>query len=44
MCKKTRKIIETTFSLITGSFARKIHAVTAHGFELKIVMFILLMP
>lgn len=40
MCSKTRKVIETTFSSITNNFAKKIHAVTAHGFELKIFMFI----
>lgn len=40
VCKKTRKIIETAFSLITMNFPKKIHAVTAQGFELKVVMFI----
>jgi len=39
-CGKTRKVIETTFSQIVKQFAKKIHAVTAKGFELKIVMFI----
>ena len=39
-CGKTRKIIETAFSSIIRNFARKIHAITARGFELKIVMFI----
>lgn len=37
---KTRKVIETAFSSIVMNFSRKIHAITAHGFELKIVMFI----
>lgn len=40
MCTKTRKIIETAFSSITSSFSKKIHAVSAKGFELKIVMFV----
>ena len=39
-CGKTRKIIETAFSSIVRSFARKVHAITPQGFELKIVMFI----
>lgn len=39
-CGKTRKIIETAFSSIVRNFSRKIHAITAWGFELKIVMFI----
>lgn len=38
--KKIRKMVETTFSSITNLFGRKIHAVTARGFELKIMMFI----
>ena len=40
VCKKTRKIVETVFSSITSLFGRTIHAVTARGFELKIIMFI----
>jgi hypothetical protein len=40
MCTKTRRIVETAFSSITRNFSKKIHAVTAHGFELKILMFI----
>lgn len=36
-----RKKIETFFSCITSLFPRKIHAVTAHGFELKIMGFII---
>ncbi|MBW7467165.1 IS982 family transposase, partial [Pontibacter aydingkolensis] len=35
-----RKRIETTFSGITGFFPRKIHAVTAEGFILKLILFI----
>jgi len=40
MCKKIRKRIESSFSSIVGDFARKIHATTAFGFELKIALFI----
>jgi hypothetical protein len=40
MCTKIRKIIETSFSSIISNFSRKIHAVTARGFELKVVMFV----
>lgn len=36
-----RKYIETTGSLIMQRFPKKIHAVTAAGFELKIVLFLL---
>ena len=36
-----RKRIETTFSRITALFPKKIHAVTARGFELKAFLFIL---
>ena len=39
--QRMRKRIETSFSQIVGQFPRKIHAVTAGGFELKIVCFIL---
>lgn len=35
-----RKRIETTFSGITNFFPKKIHAVTAQGFTLKIILFI----
>ena len=35
-----RKRIETTFSGITSFFPKKIHAVTAQGFILKIILFI----
>jgi Transposase DDE domain len=35
-----RKRIETTFSGITSFFPKKIHAVTAQGFMLKIMLFI----
>jgi len=36
-----RKRIETTFSLLTSMFPRKIHAVTKEGFLLKIFIFII---
>lgn len=39
--QRMRKRIETSFSQIAGLLPRKIHAVTAGGFELKIVCFIL---
>jgi IS5 family transposase len=35
-----RKRIETTFSQITNFFPKKIHAVTAEGFILKLILFI----
>jgi hypothetical protein len=38
ICGQVRKRIETAFSLITEQFARSIHAVTARGFELKIIL------
>jgi uncharacterized protein YebE (UPF0316 family) len=38
---RQRKNIETTFSMITAQFPKKIHAVTAKGFELKVFSFIL---
>jgi hypothetical protein len=41
LSKPIRKYIETVFSGITGLFSKKIHAVTARGFELKIVWFVL---
>jgi Transposase DDE domain len=37
----SRKKIETTFSKITNFFPKKIHAITAKGFELKVICFIL---
>lgn len=37
---KYRKIVETSFSGITRLFPKKIHAVTARGFELKLICFI----
>jgi hypothetical protein len=40
VCRKIRKIVETAFSVILKDFARKVHAITAFGFELKIAMFI----
>lgn len=39
--RHARKSIETAFSQITSLFPRKIHAITAKGFELKIFCFIL---
>jgi hypothetical protein len=36
-----RKRVETTFSQLTERFARSIHAVTARGFELKIMLTVL---
>ncbi len=39
--QRMRKHIETSFSQIASLFPRKIHAVTAGGFELKIVCCIL---
>ena len=39
--KPIRKYIETVFSELTNLFARKIHAVTPRGFELKVVWFLL---
>ncbi|MDP9411732.1 MAG: IS982 family transposase [Actinomycetota bacterium] len=41
LSKPTRQYIETVFSNLSASFARKIHAVTPKGFELKIVCFLL---
>ncbi len=39
--KPIRQYIETVFSRLTDLFAKKIHAVTPRGFELKIVWFLL---
>ena len=39
--KLYRKMIETTNSLITKLFPKKIHAVTTKGFEIKVFLFIL---
>lgn len=39
--QRVRKRIETPFSQLTQFFAKTIHAVTARGFELKVVLFIL---
>lgn len=39
--KLSRKPIETVISVIENRFARKIHAVTAQGFLLKVFLFIL---
>ncbi len=39
--KPIRQYIQTVFGRLTSLFARKIHAVTPRGFELKIVWFLL---
>jgi len=39
--KPVRQYIETVFGRLSGLFAKKIHAVTPRGFELKIVCFLL---
>ena len=39
-CGKTRKIVETAFSLIIRNFPNKIHAITPKGFIIKVKMFI----
>jgi hypothetical protein len=36
-----RKIVETTGSLIERLLPKSIHAVTAKGFELKVMLFVL---
>ena len=36
-----RKVFETTTRLVTRRFPKAIHAVTAIGFELKVVLFLL---
>ena len=36
-----RKVIETTGSLISQMLPKSIHAVTAKGFELKVMLFVL---
>ena len=36
-----RKIVETTGSLIERLLPKSIHAVTAQGFELKVMLFVL---
>lgn len=41
LCQVIRKRVETTFSGIAEHFAKSIHAVTARGFELKIVLTVL---
>ena len=41
LSKPIRQYIETVFSNLGALFARKIHAVTPRGFELKIVCFLL---
>ncbi len=39
--KPIRQYIETVFGKLTNLFSKKVHAVTARGFELKIVWFLL---
>ena len=41
LCQVIRKRVETTFSGIAEHFAKSIPAVTARGFELKIVLTVL---
>jgi len=41
LSKPIRQYIETVFSNLSALFARKIHAVTPRGFELKVVCFLL---
>jgi hypothetical protein len=41
ICNVRRKRVETTFSQVTERLARSIHAVTARGFELKIMLTVL---
>ncbi len=41
LAKPVRQYIETVFSKLSAMFAKKIHAVTPRGFELKIVCFLL---
>ena len=41
VCGVRRKQVETTFSQLTERLARSIHAVTARGFELKILLTVL---
>ena len=41
LAKPVRQYIETVFGELSRMFSRKIHAVMARGFELKIVCFLL---
>ena len=41
ICGVRRKRVETTFSQLTQRLARSIHAVTARGFELKVLLTVL---
>lgn len=41
LSRPVRQRIETTFSQLSGMFAKKIHAVTPEGFVLKLVCFLL---
>jgi len=40
VCYRKRKTIETAFSIISRYFPKKIHAITARGFERKIFLFV----
>ncbi len=40
--KHKRKRIETSFSSIVGNMPRHIHAVTFHGFALKVILFVVI--
>jgi hypothetical protein len=41
LCRVYRKRVETTFSQLAGRMARSIHAVTPRGFELKVMLAVL---
>ena len=41
VCGVRRKRVETTFSQLTERLARSIHAVTARGFALKVMLTVL---
>jgi len=41
VCRVRRKQVETTFSQLSERLARSIHAVTARGFELKVMLTVL---
>ena len=41
VCRLRRKRVETSFSQLTEHLARSVHAVTARGFELKIMLTVL---
>ena len=43
VCRVRRKRVETTFSQLSERFARSIHAVTPRGFEVKIMLTVLVL-